>query len=75
MCDYFDQQKQLKLTNENKNDFKKSMVPIYESQTLADVLFQKHYLDNFNYSKTKENELNEKEYVNFWSDIYALFIC
>ena len=31
MCDYFDQQKQLKLTNENKNDFKKSMVPIYES--------------------------------------------
>ena len=32
-----------------------------------------HYLKNFNYDKTRENELNEKEFINFWSDLYALF--
>ena len=35
--------------------------------------FKKHYLDNFNYDKTKENELNEDEFVKFWADLYALF--
>merc|ERR1711935_76170 len=28
---------------------------------------------NFNYDKTRENELNEKEFVFFWGDLYALF--
>ena len=36
-------------------------------------MFQKHYLANFNYDKTKENELNEDEFVKFWADIYSLF--
>ena len=35
--------------------------------------FQKHYFCNFNYDKTKTNELNETEFVKFWSDFYALF--
>ena len=30
-------------------------------------------MDNFNYDKTKENELNEDEFVKFWADLYALF--
>lgn len=33
----------------------------------------KHYLKNFNYDKTRENELNEKEFVFFWADLYAIF--
>ena len=32
-----------------------------------------HYMKNFNYDKTRENELNEKEFVFFWGDLYALF--
>ena len=30
-------------------------------------------MDNFNYDKTKENELNQDEFVKFWADLYALF--
>ena len=36
-------------------------------------ILQKHYFGTFNYDKTKPNELNETEFVKFWSDFYALF--
>ena len=50
--------KKFKLNKRSLSDFQSSM---------------SHYLKNFNYDKTRENELNEKEFVNFWSDLYALF--
>ena len=43
-------------------------------RSLADFqTSMKHYLKNFNYDKTRENELNEKEFVAFWGDLYAIF--
>ena len=31
------------------------------------------YLKSFNYNKTKDDELSEDEFINFWVDLYALF--
>merc|ERR1719422_779624 len=56
--DIFKQVGKDKLNKRSMGDFQASM---------------KHYLDNFNYDKTKENELNQDEFVKFWADLYALF--
>ena len=33
----------------------------------------KHYLELMTYDKTRENELNESEFVKFWIGVYDLF--
>merc|ERR1711953_953451 len=58
MCVFLSESGAIKLGKNTIKEFQASM---------------KHYLDNFNYDKTKENELNEKEFVSFWSDLYAVF--
>jgi Ca2+-binding EF-hand superfamily protein len=58
MCSFLAESGAIKLGKNTLNEFQASM---------------KHYLDNFNYDKTKDNELNETEFVNFWSDLYAIF--
>ena len=33
----------------------------------------RHYLQRMSYDKTRENELNESEFVKFWIGVYDLF--
>ena len=33
----------------------------------------RHYLEMMSYDKTRENELNESEFIKFWIEFYDLF--